>query len=450
MAQEVIMPKLGLTMTEGKITRWLKKEGEHVSVGEPIVEIETDKINSEVESPLDGYVLKILAEEGEDKGITVPICILGDKNELSTYKNEISEPGNEDTARIFITPIARKLSKENKIDYKTIKGTGPIGRIVKADILKAISEGSSNNFADTGAAARVFITPLAKKMAEENGIDIATVKATGPEGRIVKEDILAKIEARSSTKAVEVQKKPEAEPASVSYNVSETSRRVELKGMRKVIAQRLSQSKHDIPHVYFKANIDATRIIELKDNVSGFVKAKTNRKLSINEIIIKAVAAALQEYKDINVSLIGNEIVYHDSINIGMAVSVENGLMVPVIKDADKLCLSELNKIAGDLATRAREGKLKLDEMSGGTFTVSNLGAYGIDEFSAIINPPESAILAVGAIAEVPWVENGEIVIRKRMNLTLSVDHRVIDGALAAEFMKKLREILENPYLLLI
>jgi pyruvate dehydrogenase E2 component (dihydrolipoamide acetyltransferase) len=219
--------------------------------------------------------------------------------------------------------------------------------------------------------------------------------------------------------------------------------------MRKVIAKRLSQSKHDIPHVYFKTNVDATRIIELKNQISALVKAKTGKKLSINEVIIRAVASALEEFMDINVSLENDEVIYHDNIKIGMAVSVEKGLVVPVIKGANKMSLSEINKSAGELAIKAREGRLKMDEMSGGTFTISNLGAFGIDEFSAIINPPESAILAVGAATETPCVENGQVVIKTRMNLTLSVDHRVIDGSLAARFMKRLKELLENPYLLI-
>lgn len=363
MPQELIMPKLGLTMTHGRVTRWLKKEGDRINTGEAVVEIETDKINSEVESPIDGYMLKILAQEGEEKEITAPICIIGEKD----------EPAN---------------------------------------------------------SAEIRISPVAKKIAQENGIDYSTIRGTGPDGRIVKEDVLA---------AIEKKKDPPA-----------GARKVPLAGMRKVIARRLSQSKHDIPHVYFKSMIDASKLVDMKNRFSETIRAKTGKKLSINELVIKAAAVALEGFADINTSLVNDEIIYHDDINIGMAVCIEKGLVVPVVKNANRKSLSEINKISGDLAIKAREGRLSPDDMAGGTFTVSNLGAYGIDEFTAIINPPESAILAVGRIKEAACIENGQIVVKPVMVLTLSVDHRVIDGALAAQFMKKLKDLLEDPYTLLI
>lgn len=462
MARNIIMPKLGLTMTQGRITRWLKKEGEQIKVGEPVAEIETDKINAEVESTLNGYILKILAQEGEEVAITVPICIVGENNTLETSQvdnltnNEETKVETVTTGRIFITPIAKRLAAENRLGYKTIKGNGPLGRIVKADVLKAVDSveaGSNIVIADTANSSRAKISPLARTMAQENGIDISKITGTGPEGRIVKEDIQAAMHEKTSIKTVMAEPivaEPVLETVQVHNETLAGGRRVPLSGMRKIIAQRLTQSKHDTPHVYFKVNVDATRIIELKNQISDLVKDKTGKKLSINEVIIRAVASALEAFPDVNVSLVDNEIIYHDNINIGMAVSVEKGLVVPVINDANKMSLSEINKIAGELAMKAKDGKLNMDEMSGGTFTISNLGAYGIDEFSAIINLPESAILAVGAAAEAPCVENGQVVIKTRMNLTLSVDHRVIDGALAARFMKKLKEFLENPYLLLI
>lgn len=425
MARNIIMPKLGLTMTQGRITRWLKKEGEQIKVGEPVAEIETDKINAEVESTLNGYILKILAQEGEEVAITVPICIVGENNTLETSQVD-NLTNNEET------------------------------KIVKADVLKAVDSveaGSNIVIADTANSSRAKISPLARTMAQENGIDISKITGTGSEGRIVKEDIQAAMHEKTSIKTVMAEPivaEPVLETVQVHNETLAGGRRVPLSGMRKIIAQRLTQSKHDTPHVYFKVNVDATRIIELKNQISDLVKDKTGKKLSINEVIIRAVASALEAFPDVNVSLVDNEIIYHDNINIGMAVSVEKGLVVPVINDANKMSLSEINKIAGELAMKAKDGKLNMDEMSGGTFTISNLGAYGIDEFSAIINLPESAILAVGAAAEAPCVENGQVVIKTRMNLTLSVDHRVIDGALAARFMKKLKEFLENPYLLLI
>jgi pyruvate dehydrogenase E2 component (dihydrolipoamide acetyltransferase) len=402
MAQDIIMPKLGLTMTNGRITKWLKKEGDPVRIGEVVAEIETDKINAEVEATVSGYILKILAEEGEERDITVPICTVGEKNELVGEQSGIQE----------------KINK-------------------------------------TELPVRIKITPLAKKMAKENDLDYKVIQPTGPEGRIVKVDILAAIEKKKSIKIIPVEEKIEAAFPTNQVSVSQSTspgilKKLPLEGVRAVIARRLTQSKQDIPHVYFKTTVDATNLIELKNKLSDVVKDKTGKKLTLNDVIIKAVAVTLSQFPDVNVSLVNNEIIYYGDVNIGMAVSVEKGLVVPVIRNADLKTISDISRTTSDLADKARNGKLSMDDMSGGTFTVSNLGAYGIDEFSAIINPPESAILAIGAAKETPVVEKGQIVVKAVIVLTLSVDHRVIDGALAAKFMKKLKEMLENPYGLLV
>lgn len=468
MSHEMIMPKLGLTMTHGKITRWLKKEGDRVLVNEAVLEIETDKINSDVESPVDGYILKILAEEGEDKEITTPLCIIGEKDELTDGQNDKIEINAKAPTgvRIFITPVAKMLAKLNGLDYSKLYGTGPQGHIVKKDIVKRLEE--NGHLADNNLNAvtrETRITPLAKKMAQENGIDFTKVIGTGPDDRIVKEDIQAAVDAgrklMSSTDAVEVKAVSEALVLKASVipgtadAVQEPEERfivkkVPLAGIRKIVAARLTQSKHDIPHVYFKISVDASNMMELKNKVSEAMIARTGRKLSLNDIIVKAVAAAIEEFPDFNASLVENEIIYYKNANIGIAVNSERGLVVPVVRNAGEKSLSELCSNLGELVDKARSGKLSHEDMTGGTFTVSNLGVYHIDEFSAIINPPESAILAVGRAAETPCVRNGEIVIRLVMNLTLSVDHRIIDGALAAQFMKKLKDILEDPYLMLI
>jgi len=481
MAQEIIMPKLGLTMTHGTITKWLKKEGDYVKAGEWVAEIETDKLNSEVESPADGYILKILAQVGEEKDVAVPICLVGDKEELNAYQSSNAGESSEQTQgdRISISPLAKKLALENNIDYFRIKGTGEGGRIVKEDILKAIEEQNginsdsknenknesineslNENLSDTG----IRISPLAKKIAEENGIDYRKIKGTGPLGRILKEDIISAIQqmnkAEESTQTVingsseEPLKESSKESAQAvpedTNQVQSGDRKVPLSRMRKVIARRLSQSKHDIPHVYFGTTVDVTEVKELREKMKDMITAKTGRKLSLNDIIIKAVAVALAEYKDINVSLDNDEMIYHGEVNVGIAVNVDNGLVVPVIRNADKLSLSQINLRAGELIDKARKGQLSLDDMTGGSFTVSNLGMYGIDEFAAIINPPESGILAVGKAADTPCVKNGEITVRSLMKLVLSVDHRVIDGAQAAQFLNRIKELLENPYSMLI
>jgi pyruvate dehydrogenase E2 component (dihydrolipoamide acetyltransferase) len=468
MAQTVIMPKLGLTMTHGKITRWLKKEGDRVEAGEVVVEIETDKISSEVESPVDGVILHILAHEGEEKEITTPICVIvGDDEQPEEQEKTLESmpmaaiamsPGQ----RIFITPVAKKLARDHGLDYSGVHGTGPQGRIVKKDILKHV-EGMALSVELPGeeSSGRIRITPVAKKIAHENGISYTRIQGTGPDGRIVKEDILAAVEAikkggiKVEMAAEKTQSQPDVAQSCVPVAAQPLPdggivKKAPLAGVRKVIAARLSQSKHDIPHVYFKISVDAGNILELKNKAAETVKVKTGKKLSLNDIIIKAAAAALEELPDINVSLQGEEIIYYRDANIGIAVNTDRGLVVPVIRGANRKSLSEISKTSGELIDKARSGKLTMEDMTGGTFTISNLGAYHIDEFSAIINPPESAILAVGRAAETPCVRDGQIVIRPMMNLTVSIDHRVIDGAQAAQFMKRLKDILEDPYLLLI
>ncbi|HHV66000.1 MAG TPA: hypothetical protein GXX46_13205, partial [Peptococcaceae bacterium] len=404
---------------------------------------------------------------GEDRNIAEPICLVGGKEEL-----EVNQPSNTGEGsgqikggRINISPIAKKLALENNIDYSNIKGTGEGGRIVKEDILRAIEEQKQNginnsikneNAEENSPETEIRISPLARKIAEENGIDYRKLKGTGPNGRILKEDVISAIQqmnkAEESVQAVtdESSIEPVKAVKEDTTQAKPAGRRVPLSRMRKVISRRLSQSKHDISHVYFGTTVDVTNVKELREKIKELVMAKTGRKLSLNDIIVKAVAQALAEHEDVNASLDNDEIVHHGEVNVGIAVSVDNGLVVPVIRNADKLSLSQINMCAAELIDKARKGELSLDDMSGGSFTVSNLGMYGIDEFAAIINPPESGILAVGKATDTPCVKNGEITVRTLMKLVLSVDHRLIDGALAAQFLSRIKELLENPYSMLI
>jgi pyruvate dehydrogenase E2 component (dihydrolipoamide acetyltransferase) len=417
MAEIVNMPKLGLTMTSGKITRWVKKLGDRVAAGESIVEIETDKISSEVEAPIDGYLLQILAEEGDEINITAPICIVGEKDEA-------------------IAEVSSSVAASASL---------PATEVQDLTAAPAASEASA-------AGARIFITPIAKILTREYGIDPAELKGSGPNGRIVKKDVLAARESqiKQLNQREALQQAPVQQAPVQPIQMQPGDRKVPLAGVRKIIAKRLTQSKHDIPHTYFKISIEADSIISIKKMVSDAIKAKTGRKVSLNDLIIKAVASALESFPDINASLVGDEIIYHGDINIGMAVNSDKGLIVPVIRNAAGKSLSELCRSTAAMIEKAGKGELSYEDISGGTFTVSNLGAFHIDEFTAIINPPESAILAVGRATETPCARNGEIVIRNIMNLTLSVDHRIIDGALAAQFLKKLKDTLEDPYFLMI
>lgn len=385
MVENVPMPKLGLTMTRGTVVKWFKKEREEVKKGEAICQVETDKITSEVESPSDGYIIKIIVDEGIEEKVLLPICIIGGKEELENYKESAGSTAVPDDTGIKISPLARKIADENNIDIRSIAGTGPDGRILKEDVIALLNKRIPDN-----------------KREKERSI-------------------------------VESSEKKEA-----------------LSGVRSVIAGRLSESKRNIPHVYFKSTVNASEILKLKHQLSQKVEAGTGRKLTINDIIIKGVGKALEEFKEINVSLDNDRIIYHNDINIGIAVNSPKGLFVPVIKKANTLNISEINEKSGKLIEKVKEGKLAYEDMQGGTFTVSNLGAYYIDEFFAIINPPESAILAVGRVEDKPCVEDGAVVAKPLMSICLSADHRVIDGALAAQFMKKVKYLLENPYLLMI
>lgn len=401
MAENVLMPKLGLTMSRGLVSRWLKKEGDEVKKGEEICQVETDKINSDVESPSDGFIIKIIVKEGNEENVLQPICIIGGKGELENYKDSAVNSAN-----------------------------GPEG--VNGNSSVTVGNNIHRN------EPAVKISPLAKKIADENHIDISDVKGSGPDGRILKEDVIALLNGKAT-------EKPEDKKSEVVEN---TGRKEVLSGVRAVVADRLSESKRNIPHVYFKMAVDAGNMMNLKRSLSG--NAESGMKPSVNDIIVLCVGKALEEFKEVNVSMEGNQIVYHDDVNIGMAVDSPKGLFVPVIKKANHLGLHGIMSKSRELADKARNGKLAYDDMSGGTFTVSNLGAYHIDEFFAIINPPESAILAVGKVEERPVARDGAVTVRPQMNICLSVDHRVIDGALAARFMKRIKDLLENPYMLIL
>lgn len=393
MAENVLMPKLGLTMSRGVVTRWLKKEHDEIKKGEIICQVETDKISSDVEAPSDGYIIKILVEEGAEQKVLQPICIVGSKEEMENFK--------EDSCG-----TAKEPEKINSVN-------------------------------EPERASSVKVSPLARKIAEENRIDLSKIKGSGPNGRILKEDVIAVLNKQTSEKNED--KNPEGSGS--------IDRKESLKGVRAVVAERLSESKRNAPHVYFKMTVDAGEMLALKRNLAD--RAEDGRKPTINDIVILCVSRALDKFREINVSLEGDQIVYHEDVNIGVAVDSPKGLFVPVIKKANHLRLSEISEKSRELVEKAREGRLTYDEMSGGTFTVTNLGTYYIDEFFAIINPPESAILAVGKVEDRPVAKDGAVVIRPMMNICLSADHRVIDGALAARFMKRIKDLLENPSLLI-
>jgi len=430
-------------MDKGTLVRWIKKEGDFIKEQEVIFEVETDKTVMEVEAQTSGILRKILVREGETIPVTLPIAIIGNKNEdvskmieeayqklgkaemieeESKVDKEASpliegkqgiEAKKEKEKFKKISPGARRKAKELGVELQSLKGSGQGGLVIEKDVISYYQ------------SHKVKVSSMAQKLAERAGVNLETVKGTGVGGRIMKEDIqetLAKAEERD-----------------------EFEERIPYTGMRKIIGDRLSQSKFTSPHIYFSTSVDMSRVIRLLKKVNQ----DTEKRISINDLLIFIVAKVLSEQPNINCSLVSEEIVYHKNINIGVAVAIEEGLIVPVVKNADKKSLFILSKETKKLIKLARERKLMPDDYKGGTFTVSNLGMYGIDSFTAIINSPEAAILAVGTAKRIPVAieEEGveKIKIRSLIKITLSVDHRLIDGAMAANFLNRLKYYLEFP-----
>ena len=412
MAFEVKMPQLGLTMEEGTVTKWVKQEGDAVKAGEVILEITTDKLTSEVESEYDGILLKIVAQEGED----IPV------KGLLAYIGEAGE-------QVGDTPAA-----------------APVAAPVEA----APAPAAVPVAAPVNAGGRVRISPLAKKTAAKLGVDYTTVAGSGPMGRIVQKDILAAAEAAKNAPAAAVSAPvaaAEKPAAATSLELMEGDEVVKLAGMRKVIADRMTKSAQEIPTVTQNVKIDVTDLMVFRKKVNNDLGVK----YSLNDYVLKATAKALKENKHILASIDGDKIIKRAHVNIGMAVALDDGLIVPVIKDADKMSLGEISAKAKDLAERAKTNKLEMDEYKGSTFSISNLGMFGVETFDPIINQPDSGILGVCAVQdELVMDDDGNITKRQFMRISFTFDHRLIDGATAAKFELAIKELLENPMKILL
>lgn len=406
MVTYVTMPKLGLTMKEGIVVKWLKKEGEPVEKGEAILEIETEKIYTTVEAPASGMLYKRVAPEGA----VVPVAGL---------VAVIAKPGEE------VPPIEEVIAKAEI--PPTVPVTEKAEEIEKPPAVPVPKE-------------RIKISPLAKKIAKEHKIDVTKIKGTGPGGRIVKKDVLEAIEKARATPA------PVAPSAVEPVKVAEV---IPMTGVRKTIAERLSQSYRSAVHATVMTEVDMTESVKLRQRLLPEIKKKTGASLTYTAMIVKAVAIALGDYPLLNSTLDGDQIQIIEDINVGVGVAIEGGLIVPVVRNADKKSLTEIAQCLEELIEKARKRLLSLEEVTGGTFTITNLGMFGVHTFVPIINPPETAILGVGTIDEKPIVINEKIEIRSRMNLSLVFDHRVLDGAEAARFLQTLEKNLENPSTLL-
>jgi pyruvate dehydrogenase E2 component (dihydrolipoamide acetyltransferase) len=445
--QTVVMPKMGDTMEEGKILAWRKKVGDPVARGDSLAEIETDKVNIEAESFAEGVLRKILVQEGESAAVGAPIALVGAPDEAL--------PGDDRQA-----PSAQPAQAPQQPAQERELTPAPVGATYQPVREPAATNGASSGAPTTEAAGRVFISPIAKRIAQEHHLDIAQIAGTGPNGRIIKDDVEALLTQQGApavTPAPQpaVQPMPQA-PAQPIAPVpaaaeGEEVEAVALSAMRKTIARRLQQSMQTAPHFYLTLSIGVTKLAELRATINEYAESLPEPvKVSMNDLIVKGVALALVRVPQVNVSFDGERLLFKKHINVGIAVALEQGLIVPVIRDADKRGVLDLARESRRLVDAARSGKLKPEEFQGGTFSVSNLGMFEIEEFTAVINPPESAILAVGAIQSTPVVVDGQVVVRDRMKVTLSVDHRALDGATGARYLQELKRLLESPMGLLV
>ena len=462
MAVEVIMPKAGSEMEEGEIVQWFKNEGDHVEEGEVLLEIVTDKVNMEVEAEATGTLLKILAQAGDVVPVVQTIAWIGEPGEKIPGASEsgevapaetiiekkvdytpVKEVEKVDYSGLRATPAARVYARKKGIDLSKVKGSGPKGRIHKDDVL------------DYKLNSKVKISPLAERIAKIEGINTESIVGTGPNGKIMKADIMAvlhgatKVEAAPKAEVAPKAPKAPKAPNENQWGVVET---VPMSPMRKVISKRMSESYFSAPTFVVNVEVDMTELLALRKKVVDAIIEETGKKATVTDFISLAVIKSLMKHPYVNASLSSDEkeMYLHHYVNLSIAVGMDSGLVVPVIKGADKMSLKELVVASKEITTKALAGKLKPDEMADSTFTISNLGMYGVKSFVPIINQPNTAILGVSATVPKPVVFNGEVTVRPIMTLTLTADHRVVDGLEGAKFMKTLKEAIENPLSLLI
>jgi pyruvate dehydrogenase E2 component (dihydrolipoamide acetyltransferase) len=423
MAIYIEMPKLSDTMTEGTVVKWRKNEGDKVETGDVLAEIETDKATMEMEAFDDGILHKYLVAAGGKAPVGGKIALLLQKGEKPPAEG----------APVPEAPKPKAANEENAAPEAASQ----------ASASKATSAPAPTPAAKSGE--RVKASPLAKKIAKEKGVELSGLSGTGPGGRVVAKDVEGAPAGGASAG-----RGPSAAPVAATP-AGAGDQKIALSGMRRVIAERLLTSKTTIPHFYLNIEVDAGPLMKFRAEANAASEAAGGPKFTVNDFVLKAVIAAAQKVPAVNASFAGDSIIQYANIQLSVAVAVEEGLVTPVIREAQKKSLREISEAVKDLATRARSKKLKPDEYAGGTITVSNLGSYGIESFSAIINPPQSLIISVGAIVKKPVVNaKDEIVVGQRMAIGLSADHRVVDGAVGAQYLAELRKLVESPYLLLL
>lgn len=449
MSTNVTMPSMGFDMTEGKVSRWLKKIGDPVTRNETIGEIETEKATVDLTAPVDGVFAQILVQPGETVPVNTPIAVIAAQGET---------PGAAQPA----APVAQatapsqpptSLEKQEEAAPPTATET-PTQQTGKPAPVQSQPQAQSSSPVPAPAPApvpspngeRVKASPLAKNIARAQGIDLTALAGTGPNGRILERDVQAFLQTRTPTAPAAPVSKPApvSVPAPAHMPAQMVAGEQSLSKMRQVIARRLQESKSTIPHFYLTMEIFMDEAMKLRSQLNAMV-ASDAEKLSVNDLVVAAVGRTLRKFPNVNAYFKGDKLEMHDAVNVGVAVSVDDGLLTPVLHNADQKSLKQIAVETKQLAARARANKMQPQDLGPGTFTISNLGMYGIDEFAAIINPPESSILAVGMVKKVPVVQDDEIKIAQVMKVTMSVDHRIVDGALGARFLQELKKLLENP-----
>ena len=474
MATTIVMPKMGYDMREGTVVRWYKQEGESVDRGEVIADIETDKATVEFEAFTGGILHRRVAQEGIPVAVGDAIAVIAEPGESlddapaseaseaqpepalapvgATVPAASSAPARND-GEIRASPIARRLARERGIDLALVVSTGPGGRIVEKDVLDYAPSTAAQ---ETGAPAGdgwVKASPLARRLARERNLDLASVNGTGPGGRVTEQDIFAHAapvtsEIRDSERQAVYNASPEPAEEVAPQPVDSGTERVELSRMRQAIAKVTVDSKQQAPHFYVTAEIDMDRAMSLRREINAALDAE--KRVSVNDLVVRACAIALKRHPKFNAFFREDHLQFNDAINIGIAISLEAGLIVPGISDCGNKSLAQIAEASKDLVSRANSGSLRNDEYSGATFSVSNLGMFDVDSFAAIIFPPHAAVLAVGTVREQPVVRDGELAVGQVMKATLSTDHRVADGAEAARFLVEVKDLLEQPISLLL
>ncbi len=502
MPTQILMPALSPTMEEGNLVKWLVKEGDTVRAGDLLAEIETDKATMEFETIDDGVIGKLLVAEGaEGVKVNAPIAVLlaegedadaaeetasappqKDRQSKDNGENETGEAGETDDdaeaepakqasapsksgkapsrgdGEVKATPLARRMAAQAGLDLAALTPTGPGGKVVKADIERAMT-GGTNSQANAGEAesggsgGRLFASPLARRIAREAELPLERIEGSGPNGRIIKRDVERVLEEGLPPLPEEAAAAAEEKPTAAKLDKPELAglpdyELVPHTSMRKTIARRLTQSKQTVPHFYLTVDVELDTLLAVRKQINA--NAPDGVKISVNDFVIKAAAMALMRVPDANAAYTDEGILKFNSADISVAVAIPGGLITPIIREAHTKGLADISAEMADLAKRARDGKLQPAEFTGGTFSISNLGMFGIKQFDAVINPPQGAILAVGAGEQRPVVKDGQLAVATVMSCTLSVDHRVIDGALGAEFLAAFKPYIENPALMLL